>query len=219
MRQEKKQKDKPAVILVLSFCVIALVSIFAVTASIEKVNDNMRTADVADVIKEKAVGEKAKEKESSANVVDSRKNGTPKDSSSASQFIMPLKGEIIMKHSVDMPIYWETLDQYMTHSGVDIAGPIGSDVKACASGTITRIEEDDRFGLIVEINHGNDLTAIYGNLQKKGLPELGDIVAKGDIIGQIGQSSRFEFDSPGHLHFEMSFKGKPADPSKYIKGF
>lgn len=197
---------------------IALVSIFAVMASIEKVNDNMRTSDVADVIKEKAVGEKAKEKQSSTGIVDSRKDESPKNDSTDSQFIIPLKGEIIMKHSVDMPIYWKTLDQYMTHNGVDIAAPSGSDVKACASGTITRIEEDDRFGLIVEINHGNELTAVYGNLREKGLPELGSIVSKGDIIGQIGQSSRFEFDSPQHLHFEMSLKGKPVDPSKYIKG-
>lgn len=218
MRQEKKQKYKPAVILVLSFCVIALVSIFAVTASINKVNDNMRTPDAANVVKEKAVSEKAKEKEDSAGVVDSRENKNTGDHNTASQFIVPLKGEIIMEHSVDMPIYWETLDQYMTHSGVDIAAPAGTDVKACGAGTVTRIEDDDRFGFIVEINHGSDLLSLYGNLMKKGLPELGSIVSAGDIIGQVGQSSRFEFESPEHLHFEMMLKNEPADPGKYVKG-
>ena len=123
-----------------------------------------------------------------------------------------------MDFSMDMPIYQKTLDQYMTHSGLDIAAPVGTAVNACAGGTVTRIEEDDKLGIIVEINHGNDTLSVYGNLAKKGLIELGEIVSKGDPIGQVGQTSLFEFEEEEHLHFEMRKGGEPTDPRDYIKG-
>lgn len=215
MRQEKKRKDKPAIALVLCFCLMALVSVFVVKANIDKVKDNMQNTKTADVVKEKAVDEK---KETSANIVDSRANDNSGNTTSATKFIVPLGGEIIMDYSMDMPIYWATLDQYMTHSGVDIAAPVGTEVKACAGGTVTKIEEDDRFGITIQINHGDGIISVYGNLAKDGLIELGEIVSQGDVIGKVGQSSLFEFDSPGHLHFEILNNGEYADPANYIKG-
>ena len=123
-----------------------------------------------------------------------------------------------MDYSMDMPIYWATLDQYMTHEGVDIAGSAGSEVKACAAGTVTRVEEDDRFGITVEVNHGEGLISIYGNLQQEGLIELGEVVDKGAVIGKVGQSSSFEFQDPQHLHFAMTLNGSPVNPHDYIQG-
>lgn len=38
--QKKKEKDKVAIVLMLSFAVIALTSIFAVKANIDKINDS-----------------------------------------------------------------------------------------------------------------------------------------------------------------------------------
>ncbi|MFQ7472617.1 MAG: peptidoglycan DD-metalloendopeptidase family protein [Anaerovoracaceae bacterium] len=216
MRQDKKQKDKPAIALVLCFCLIAIVSILIVKANIDKIKDNMESGKVSDVVKEKAVDEK--KEETSPSVVDSRDNDKSGDAASAAKFIVPLKGEIIMDYSMDMPIYWETLDQYMTHSGVDISSPAGTEVKACASGTVTKVEEDDRFGITAEINHGNGIISVYSNLSKTGLIELGEIVSQGDVIGEVGQSSMFEFESPEHLHFEMRKNDEPADPADYIKG-
>ena len=93
-----------------------------------------------------------------------------------------------------MPTYWETLDQYMTHDGIDLAAPAGTSVKTCASGTVTRIEKDDRYGMIVEISHGNDLLSLYG------------------------KTSPFEASGAEHLHFSMKLKDEPVDPGKYIKG-
>ena len=87
-----------------------------------------------------------------------------------------------------MPIYWETLDQYMTHDGIDLAAPAGTSVKTCASGTVTRIEKDDRYGMIVEISHGNDLLSLYGNLAEDDLVELGEVVSRGDVIGKVGKN-------------------------------
>lgn len=214
MRQEKKQKDKPAIVLVLCFCLMALISIFAVKASIDKVKDNMRSGEVTDVAEKKAVDENSKE--TKPDIVDSRQNNNENASDASSEFIMPIEGEIIMDYSMDMPIYWETLDQYMTHSGIDIASLAGSDVKACASGTVTKIEEDDKFGMTIEINHGDGIISMYGNLSKDGLIELGEVVSQGDIIGQVGKTSLFEMDSPDHLHFEIRLGDEYKNPREYI---
>ncbi len=219
MRQDKKQKDRPAIVLALCFCLMALVSVFVVKANIDKVKNAVESNETADVIKEKAVDEN---EETSPDIVDSLDNPNTAeeapDTAQASEFIIPVSGDIIMDYSMDMPIYWKTLDQYMTHSGLDIAAPAGTSVSACADGTVTKIEEDDKLGIVVEINHGDNVISVYGNLAKKDLIELGEIVSAGAPIGQIGQTSLFEFEEDDHLHFEMKKNGEPTDPRNYISG-
>lgn len=220
MRQDKKQKDKTAVALVLCFCLIALVSIFVVKANIDKFKDNMQVNKAADVVKEKAVDE---DKETDIKIIDSKNNSdSDADNSNSAanpKFIVPVNGEIIMDYSMDMPIYWKTLDQYMTHNGLDISAPMGTSIKACADGTVTKVDEDDKLGITVEINHGNNLISVYGNLSKKDLVELGEVVSAGTPIGKIGQTSMFEFEEDEHLHFAMRKNDEPTDPRNYIKGF
>ena len=193
MRQERKQKDKTAAVLVLCFCLMALVSVFAVQA-VEQEAETVAEDDI----------------------VDSRDQAGESGRASSPEFIVPIEGKIIMDYSMDMPIYWATLDQYMTHEGIDIASSVGTEVKSCASGTVTRVDEDDRFGITVEINHGEGLISVYGNLQNEGLIELGEVVDQGKVIGRVGQSSMFEFNDPEHLHFAMRLNGSPVDPHDYI---
>ena len=221
MRADKHKANKPAAAIVMCFCLMALVSLFVVKASIDKVKDNMETADV---VKKQAVDEIEK---AAPEVVDSRENGsssgsgagtdTESGSKGPSSYMFPVEGDIIMEHSMDMPIYWKTLDQYMVHSGIDIASEVGTPVQACAAGTVTKIEEDDGMGVTIEINHGNGLISVYSNLAADGLIELGEVVTKGTVIGKVGQSAMFEFESEDHLHFEMKKNGEPADPMDYLK--
>ena len=216
MRADKKKANKPAAAIVMCFCLMALVSLFVVKSSIDKVKDNMETADV---VKKQAVDEIEK---STPEIVDSRSSDTAEDNSGApaenvSGYIFPVEGDIIMEYSMDMPIYWKTLDQYMVHRGIDIASEVGTPVQACAGGTVTKIEEDDSMGVTVEINHGNGLISVYCNLASDGLIELGEVVTQGTVIGKVGQSAMFEFDSEDHLHFEMKKNGEPADPTDYLK--
>lgn len=209
MKHEKIEKNRPAIALVLCFCAVALVSVMIVKANIDKVRDNLEGANVSEVIKEEPV------ETSKPEVVDSRDESSS-DTDAIPQFIMPVEGEVITKYSVDELVYWETLDQYMTHSGLDIAAPKGTSVEACSAGTVTRIEEDDRFGMLVEIAHGNGLVSLYSNLSGDVSCEVGDVVACGDVIGTIGNTSMFEYDIDDHLHFEMMLNGESIDPVDYI---
>jgi len=202
---------------VMCFCLMALVSMFVVKASIDKVKNSMETADV---VKKQAVDEIEK---ADSKVVDSLDDNNDIDndgkagSESLPDHIFPVEGDIIMDYSMDMPIYWKTLDQYMVHGGIDISSDSGTPVQACAGGTVTKIEEDDGMGVTVEINHGNGLISVYSNLAADGLIELGEVVTQGTVIGKVGQSAMFEFESPDHLHFEMKKNGEYADPMDYLK--
>ena len=68
MRQDKKQKDIPAITLVLCFCLMALVSVFVVKANVDKIRDTAQSNKAADVVKDKAVEENT---ETEADIVDS----------------------------------------------------------------------------------------------------------------------------------------------------
>lgn len=226
MRQveKKKGKDKAAAALMLCFCLIALTSIFTIKASIDKISES---AGEVPVTKKTAADEKkdqtpAKEEaaapsqEASAKVptVDSRREA-PKTQA----FISPLDMDTasISKHySMDMVVYNLTLDQYMTHPGIDLTAPAGSGVKAVSDGTITDIYEDDAYGTTIEITHEGGLVSRYCNLSTDRLAEKGDTVKQGQVISNIGKTALYESMEKAHLHFEMVKDGKPVDPGNYI---
>ena len=223
MREQKKKKDRAALALDLCFCVVALTSVFAVKSSLNKINaerTNMETAQATEQ------AENAEDAEAAARtpVVDSKdkntnaKNDRSGKSEDSPDYAPPLDGRIQMEYSMDMPIYSKTLDQYMTHPGVDLAAPLSTKVKAIADGTITKVSEDDRYGMTVEINHGNGIVSTYSNLAEQGLAEMGDVVQQGQIIGAVGETALFEIMEQSHLHLEMTKDSAYVDPTDYIKG-
>ena len=120
------------------------------------------------------------------------------------------------EYSMDMVIYNTTLDQYMTHPGIDIEGPMNSGIKAIADGTITDIYQDDAYGTTIEITHANGLISKYANLESNKLVEKGDTVTKGQHIANIGQSGLYESMEKCHLHFELYQDGQLVNPAEYI---
>ncbi|MEG0830705.1 MAG: M23 family metallopeptidase [Anaerovoracaceae bacterium] len=214
MREINKKRDKVAIALVLSFCVVALTSVFAVKASLDKFNSE--NVQISEEMKTQSQNKAQKDAVVSkpAPVVDSKKP----TKQTAADYIAPIQGEILSPYSMDMPIYSKTLDQYMTHSGVDIASPLSSQVKAIAGGNITNILKDDKYGTVVEINHGNGIISLYGNLTEDSMVEEGDVVKQGDIIGAIGETALFENGDVAHLHLEMTKNSAYVNPQEYIKG-
>ena len=118
---------------------------------------------------------------------------------------------------MDKLIYSVTLDQYMTHCGIDIEAPEDSQVVAAADGTVTAVYEDDRYGTSVEITHSGDMVTIYSNLSNSDMVEIGDTVTCGQIIGGVGSTGLFESLEPAHLHFEILKGGAYVNPADYIK--
>lgn len=224
MRQaeRKKGKDKIAITLMLCFCVIALTSIFAIRSNINKINGSSPNLPVSDKTPaaelEDKVPEKAEAPSDDVSVpvptVDSQQ-----EPAGESRFQSPVDeagATVSNEFSMDALIYSVTLDQYMTHSGVDIETAADAQVLAMADGIVTAVYHDDRYGNTVEINHGDQYNAVYSNLSDAGMVETGDEVSAGQIIGGVGTTGLFESLEPAHLHLELQYQGSLVDPMEYI---
>ena len=231
--QRKKEKDKVAIALMLAFCVIALTSIFTIKSNIDKINGSgAGHVPVSDPAQTSALDKpqtSAKPAEQSASdtaetsvkipTVDSAQDKN-QDAPQAPDFIRPVKGDeltITNAYAMDHLIYSVTLDQYMTHCGIDIEAPADTQVLAAAAGTVTAIYTDDRYGLSIEITHPGDAVTVYSNLSTTEMVEIGDDVKQGQIIGGIGATGLFESLEPPHLHFEMLQDGVYVDPQESIR--
>ncbi len=131
-------------------------------------------------------------------------------------FVWPVIGDIAVMYAADELIYNETLGDWRTHEGIDIAGMLGAKVMAVADGTVVDVYEDDLLGTTVVIDHGNGLQSLYANLAKIPVVEAGDHVAMGAVIGAIGYTAIGESSEVSHLHFSMTKDDEPVDPANYL---
>lgn len=127
---------------------------------------------------------------------------------------LPVSGDIITEFAKDKLVFSETLNEWITHDGVDILGEVASPVKASADGIIESIKMDPRYGNTIIINHGDECKTIYSNLSTLELVYTGKKVKQGEIISGIGEGFGFESKEGAHLHFEVLKDGKNVDPLK-----
>ena len=134
------------------------------------------------------------------------------------QFISPADGAVSKSHSETVLVYSMTMDDYRTHTGVDIATAAGADVRAAATGVVTEIWDDPFWGACVSISHEGDTVSIYRNLTHETMDSLtvGRTVGAGEVIGTVGESALYEIADEPHLHFELKISGASVDPCEYI---
>lgn len=98
------------------------------------------------------------------------------------------------------------------HKGIDFAGKEGADVVATAGGVVTWSGSMFGYGELVEIDHGNGLRTRYGHNKSLSVA-VGDVVAKGESIAQMGSTGR---STGPHVHYEVLRNGQQIDPKKYV---
>lgn len=131
-------------------------------------------------------------------------------------FSMPVEGTVMKGFSAETPVYSKTLEQYVTHLGVDFEAPADAQVRAVDGGTVTAVYEDDSLGITIEITHGDGYVSRYSNLSTAQMVEENDVVERGQVISGVGNSALFETLDPEHLHFELWKDGSPVDPAEYL---
>jgi len=99
------------------------------------------------------------------------------------------------------------------NKGIYIRGPLGSEVKAVFPGRVDFSGQLKGYGQVIVINHGSRFFTISAHLLRRGKEE-GEIVAKGEGIGQIGETGLLT--GPG-LYFEIRKGGNNLDPLKWLK--
>jgi len=128
----------------------------------------------------------------------------------------PVEGEVIWGFAMNELIYSVTLDQWTTHAGIDIRSDVGTEVKAVLSGTVRSIYEDDALGMVVTIDHTNDRTSLYANLDMDVPIAEGKKVNAGEVIGKVGDTAISECGQLPHLHFGFFEKGVPVNPMEHV---
>ena len=155
-------------------------------------------------------------KSNTENNGDASKNANSTENKA--EFIRPIEGETEKIFSMDSLIYSETLQEWVTHRGIDIKAEKGAEVKAIADGTIKSIKTDPRYGISIIIKHSKGFESVYACLlnEAQGLKE-GDTIKQGQVIGNVGNSGIFESAEGMHLHFEMTKDGDYVNPDIYVK--
>ena len=99
------------------------------------------------------------------------------------------------------------------HSGIDLAGPLGTPIYAATAGSVTMRRERGGYGLFIILTRDAQLSTLYGHLDWP-LVQPGDVVAAGQAIALMGSTG----NSTGpHLHFEVRIAGVPVDPLPLLR--
>lgn len=132
-------------------------------------------------------------------------------------FMAPVSGEITKDFAIDTLIYSNTLEEWTTHSGIDIKADKTSVVMASEEGTIESIKNDPRYGLTITISHDDGFKTVYSNLLTTEFVTEGEKVERGQTIATVGETASFEIADDSHLHFEMYKDGQNVNPTIYLK--
>ncbi len=95
------------------------------------------------------------------------------------------------------------------HTGVDIACPKGTPIKAADGGTVTTVTYGSSgYGYHIIINHANGEQTLYAHCSAIYV-SVGEKVDKGQVIAAVGQTGRaYGY----HLHFEVRRNSKHVYP-------
>lgn len=127
----------------------------------------------------------------------------------------PVKGEVIIGYSMDIPVYFSTLKQYKCSPGMVIAGIAGDPVVSACDSKIKEIKRTDEYGLTIVAESG-DYTYIYGQLKNPKVSK-GDVVREGQTIASLADPSDSFKEEGCNLYFQVNDGKNSVDPLLLLK--
>jgi murein DD-endopeptidase MepM/ murein hydrolase activator NlpD len=126
------------------------------------------------------------------------------------QMVMPTVGRLSSRFGMRFhPIF----RVHRMHTGLDIAAPSGTAIRAADDGTVIFAGWYGGYGRCVIVSHGGTLSTLYGHTSRLFV-EAGQTVKKGQTIAAVGSTG---FATGPHLHFEVRVNGGPVDPMPYLR--
>lgn len=195
--------------------------------SIEEANNELNTAfnntnaqSIKNTNNNTVTTNTASDKTNSVNTANTQETSSTteekKEQKEEIKFNAPIKGEILREFAPDSLVYSETLEEWVTHTGIDIKADKTSVVTASAKGKVTAIKNDPRYGITVIISHEDGYQSIYANLLTAEYVVEGEEIDAGQTIGTIGNTASFEVADEYHLHFELLKDGDYVNPTNYM---
>ena len=126
------------------------------------------------------------------------------------EFVLPSMGRLTTEFGVSR--YVNNKKTSYRHAGIDIAGPIGTEIVASYDGEVVMARYLTVTGNSIVISHGQGIFSTYFHLNELGV-EKGDRVKKGDQIGEMGTTG---FSTGSHLHFGISYFNMNLEPGHFI---
>jgi hypothetical protein len=141
-----------------------------------------------------------------------------------------LSGMGDMDASIDAPSLWpvagritssfgERVDPVLRtgegefHTGIDIAAPAGTPIRATADGTVKLAGMVNGYGREVVLDHGHGMETCYAHMSAFAVM-AGESVVRGQVIGYVGVSGRTV--GGANLHYEVRIHNTPVNPYKYL---
>jgi murein DD-endopeptidase MepM/ murein hydrolase activator NlpD len=125
------------------------------------------------------------------------------DSEGSLQWPLPQRGYITRSHRADAGA---------AHAGIDIAVPAGTYVRASGGGVVADVGVNTSYGRYVRIEHGDDLSTLYGHNAWTFVSQ-GDSVEALEVIALSGSTGQ---STGPHLHFEARRDGRMVDPLELV---
>lgn len=123
-------------------------------------------------------------------------------------FLKPLRGRYTSGYGIRFhPVY----KRKKFHTGIDIAAPYGSSIKAAKEGKVIFSGWNGGYGKCVIIKHQLGYETVYGHMSKITV-SAGQYVKAGQVIGRVGSTG---VSTGPHLHFEVRKYGQVTNPLKY----
>lgn len=170
------------------------------TASRQSAQNAAQTAG-----KQAAGSQKASSKKAAKTAYRAPKNVQIPKSQSKKKFAWPIKGKIIADYGA--------VKGTTRNDGINIAGKVGSAIKAAEGGTVAYAGDELRgYGNLVLLKHKDGWITAYAHNDKL-LVKKGDVVQKGQTIAKMGKSGGV---SSPQLHFEVRYRTKVVNPKSYL---
>ena len=99
------------------------------------------------------------------------------------------------------------------HTGLDIAAPLGTKIKAAYNGTVLKTGEDSHSGKYIFLSHADGLETFYCHCSEI-LAKDGAKIRQGETIALVGSTG---WSTGPHLHFEIHKNGKRLDPLPFLE--
>ncbi|MDT7571183.1 MAG: hypothetical protein QOE05_1357 [Actinomycetota bacterium] len=97
------------------------------------------------------------------------------------------------------------------HTGIDLAGPYGSPIRAVTAGEVIEAGRESGYGFIVKIRHADGTVTYYAHMSQI-------LVYSGHVIAgqQIGKEGNTGHSTGPHLHFEVRINDVPINPIPWL---